>query len=84
RDNDKPKVGSHNYLYQRGQDGVWCLYDSGKVIGEKYRYCDWCKVDLTTLGKAMHVDTTAPHRCQKMAQVERRRNEEKAHHQGDR
>lgn len=90
RDNDKPKAGTHGYLYER-RGGVWRLHDSSQAnngeagaIKEGCRYCDWCDRDLRLLDREQVTDRSAPHRCLKMVEVERRRNEEKAHHKGDR
>lgn len=80
RDSNKPKEGANGFLYER-RDGVWRLMNFTETMKEGCRRCDWCDRDLNQF---MLVATSDPHRCFNMRQVEHRRNEEKAHHKGDR
>jgi glutaredoxin len=81
RDCNKPKEGANGFLYER-RDGIWRLMNFAEVVQEGSRHCKWCDRDLRFLDT--DIDPSLQHRCFKMIQVEHRRNEEKAHHKGDR
>lgn len=86
---DKPFLGSHQYAYRYDQaNKKWSLQDKGNMQEFCSEVCKWCSRNLSqfvgTKNVRAGIDRNTVHRCDRMVATEHRRNEEKAHHKGDR
>lgn len=82
RDCNTPKGSTNGYVYEH-REGIWRLQNFAEMMKEGCRRCDWCGLEFHNLEHAS-ISKERSHRCLKMARVEMRRNEENAHHKGDR
>lgn len=71
----------NDVIYER-KNNIWRLIKLGEITQEHCRYCSWCDRSLQNFETC--IDSSSPHRCEDMIEIENRRNSDKAHHKGDR